>query len=388
MYLRYTEIRALFKRIARLGRQRPSAPWLQDVNPFSAFLNVKGIIQAADTLDGGIPRRELLTRYLFLNAVLDQGPDMTGVRMLLARVTNQLYKEGIRFIHKPEQFFTSIERVVQHILNEHESVKKIRHSWASENLTNPSSYNLFVDRAKQVVNFAISRWGVPLTVILLLERERGWLIDHIESFKSAEFAAGRIKSDRRYGLGKAIGDKAFHLFLKWIIHTYHLTRRSDAYWSGLSYEVPFDSNTGRVLFRTGAVLSLLNLDSLYSGGRWAVLFREADGTSHIRVTNLRGRSVPDADGLLPWYQRAVRERMLPGARPTRIEFQRLPNAVLFQIAEEDGEEYSVGEFDDGLVAIGTGVCSNWQPPKCHDCHVREMCYGTREMRVWLEQYHT
>ncbi len=42
-----------------------------------------------------------MTRYLLVNAVLDQGPDMMGVRELLKRVTTGLYRREIRIFHHP-----------------------------------------------------------------------------------------------------------------------------------------------------------------------------------------------------------------------------------------------------------------------------------------------
>jgi len=39
-----------------------------------------------------------------------------------------------------------------------------------------------------------------------------------------------MKDDERYGLGKAIGDKAAHLFAKWYVHCFELAKRKDDTW--------------------------------------------------------------------------------------------------------------------------------------------------------------
>jgi hypothetical protein len=121
-----------------------------------------------------------------------------------------------------------------------------------------------MDNSKQVLGYAVYRWGVPLAVPYLLEKDLTKnnqqstepLVDFLESFDSSEKMSQEIKDDERYGLGKAIGDKAAHLFAKWYIQTFSLCRKNDVNWGKLSYEVPFDSNVGRVLFRTGFLLEL------------------------------------------------------------------------------------------------------------------------------------
>ena len=53
------------------------------------------------------------------------------------------------------------------------------------------------------------------------------------------------------GMGKSIGNKACHLLVKWLIYSYKLIQSEDNKWSQNSYEIPFNSNAGRVLFMTG-----------------------------------------------------------------------------------------------------------------------------------------
>jgi len=74
----------------------------------------------------GIKYKDLLTNYLYLNAVLDQGGEIEGVRILLKEVANRLYDNGILFLHEPIQFFQKIDKVIEVIQEEHKRVKELR----------------------------------------------------------------------------------------------------------------------------------------------------------------------------------------------------------------------------------------------------------------------
>ncbi|MCX7840967.1 MAG: hypothetical protein N2559_16145, partial [Anaerolineae bacterium] len=244
-------MKALLHTIAEVGRIHPSPPDLQKVEIFRYYFdeNNQLIQKLLDERDGACTRRELLLRYLLLNAVLDQGPDTEGVRLLLVQVTNTLYRNEVRFLHQPAEFFRELNIAVNEITSTHDVVKKLRAArWAEANQTNPNKYNLFLDNTKQVLNYAIFRWGVPLAVPLLLTKDEGdeerrpqALLHYLERWQSAEIMSQQIKDHPRYGLGKAIGDKAAHLFAKWMVHSYHLTTRlNDPAWGPFSFEVPFD----------------------------------------------------------------------------------------------------------------------------------------------------
>lgn len=116
------------------------------------------------------------------------------------------------------------------------------------------------------------------------------LVDYIERWESAEIMSQQIKDNERYGLGKAIGDKAAHLFAKMYIHTFGIAKKKDNSYGPLSYELPFDSNAGRVLFRTGF---LLNCAKLSDYKKWEVIQegKGKGGEHYIRVTNIRGKNL-------------------------------------------------------------------------------------------------
>ncbi|HIP16748.1 MAG TPA: hypothetical protein EYG76_00365 [Methanothermococcus okinawensis] len=104
-------------------------------------------------------------------------------------------------------------------------------------------------------------------------------VKYIESFESSEIMSRELKNHERYGLGSAIGDKACHLFVKWYIHTLNLTTREDDGWDKWSFEVPFDSNAGRVLFRAGFFTSLADLEDYEN---WEVIQKgKGKGKTHL-----------------------------------------------------------------------------------------------------------
>jgi len=386
----------LLRAIAQVGRANPMRPALQDVEIFHHYfeqgqLNEKSL----DERDGSCTRRELLLRYLLLEAVLDQGPDTEGVRLLLVQVTNALYRNEVRFLHQPAEFFRELGIAVNEITSTHDAVKKLRaRQWAEANQTNPNKYNLFLENAKQVLNYAVFRWGVPLAVPLLLTKDEsdearkpGALLQYLESWASAEEMSQQVKDHPRYGLGKAIGDKAAHLFAKWMTHSYRLTTKAnESAWSSFSFEVPFDSNAGRVLFRTGFLQQWASLNQY---GKWQVIQkgRGKEGKHYIRVTNIRGKSSRRAERdeeLRQAYQELCVTHLKSHKRaPTTVEIQRIPLAYLLL-----SQNHTPGELDDGLMHIGTNFCFNHSHPLCADCPVGNLCEGHLNDPTLINDYRT
>ncbi|MHA1130797.1 MAG: hypothetical protein ACTSQQ_08310, partial [Candidatus Helarchaeota archaeon] len=229
-------ITELVQTIAEIGKGNREIPPIHDVTPFKDFFNEKNEIKynELDELDGKFTRREVLARYLLLSVVLDQGPDIKGVRQFLKNVTNGLYRKGIRIFHSPTDFFNELGISINEILEQHETIKNLRsEDWAEENNANASRYSLFFAQSmrgiistRQVTDYAIHRWGVPLCVPILLEHENKTspqpLIDYIESYDSAEIMAQFLKDHEKFGLGSAIGDKACHLFTKMYVNVFKL----------------------------------------------------------------------------------------------------------------------------------------------------------------------
>ncbi|MBC7091344.1 MAG: hypothetical protein H5T50_05480 [Nitrososphaeria archaeon] len=394
--------------LSKIGRKHRDAPRFNEVEPFKYYFTGEGKIkyEELDEYDGKFTRREILSRYLLVSVVLDQGPDMIGVRELLKRVTTALYRQEIRIFHRPVDFFKEIGISIDEILSKHDSIKRLRaEDWARENKSSPSKYNLFFAQSmrgmistKQVLDYAIHRWGVPLCVPLLIEKDlmscgkisSQPLVDYIESHFSAEKMARQLKNHERYGLGSAIGDKACHLFAKMYVSVLKLVkyRRNDNGWTGFSYEVPFDSNAGRVLFRTGFLLEIASLEDYE---KWEVIQKKRGkgGLNYIRVTNIRGKKttkIPSTSRFFSDYVRVVKNYLKMG-QPRTIKIQRIPNLLIYELTKY-GHDYSVADFDDGLMYVGTNYCFNHSDPKCKDCPLNKLCKGYNEKENLITDYRT
>ncbi|MBI4258130.1 MAG: hypothetical protein HY619_04170 [Thaumarchaeota archaeon] len=396
------------EQLCELGRTRREVPKLNLVEPLKHYFAGDGQLKhdELDEYDGKFTRREILTRYLLVSVVLDQGPDMTGVGELMREVTTKLYRKEVRVFHQPIEFFRELGVSIDEVLESHNSVKKLRaQDWARENNSNAAKYNLFFAQSqrgiistRQVLDYVIHRWGVPLCVPLLLEKDLQKvnkesvqpLVDYLESWESAEIMAQELKHNERYGLGSAIGDKACHLFAKLYVSVFKLVkgRKNDPGWSQISYEVPFDSNAGRVLFRTGFLLECADLQDYKD---WDVI-QEGKGkgrVNHIRVTNIRGRKVQNlgSEPRFEDYKQIATKFLRTDRRPQSIEIQRLPNLLVYEIGKDE-KNFSVGDFDDGLMFIGTNFCFNHENPLCQRCPLANSCKGHISERSLIESYTT
>jgi len=396
-------VKKLVFKIAEIGHQRKiiDSPSLVDIEPFRHFFDRNGNLKydELDSMDGAWTRREILARFLLLSVVLDQGPDIPGVRELLKNVTNALYRKEIRIFHRPLDFFRELNISIDEILDKHKSVKKLRaEDWAKANNSNPSKYNLFFAQSprgivsiNQVLDYGIHRWGVPLCVHLLLEKDLGEkestqpFIEYLESFESSEIMSRGLKNHGRYGLGSAIGDKACHLFVKWYIHAFNLSSKKDDGWSKWSFEVPFDSNAGRVLFRAGFFTSLADLEDYED---WEVIQRgKGKGkTNYIRVTNIRDKKVQkdiEDKKIIENYNEVILNHLKIRKRiPTKFKIQQIPNAILLN------SKFGIGDFDDGLIYIGTKFCFNHDKPNCKNCPLSNLCLGKNKKSELIKNYRT
>ncbi len=386
----------LVDKIADIGATTARPPLIEQIEIFQYYFSQDGKIDSEnlEKRDGVCTRRELLLRFLVLNAVLDQGPDIEGVRRLLVTVTNNLYQNEIRFLHSPIEFFQEIGIAVQHILSEHDAIKEIRSMlWAEENQSSPNKYNLFMDNCKQVLNYAIFRWGVPLALPLLLERDvtdvakkHDVLLKYLKSWPSAEIMSQQLKDNERYGLGKAIGDKACHLFAKWTVSSFNLLNANTPNWGIYSFEIPFDSNAGRVLWRTGFLLKWAN-EREYVQKSVIQKGKGKGGLDYIRVTNIRGMKT-NTD--LPneiwqnYFDLACSHLCSHKKGPKKAEIQRIPHAFLMSSTSS----YGVAEFDDGLIHIGTKYCFNHDKPRCNECPISSICEGNNNQPYLIAQYRT
>lgn len=386
----------LVSAIAEVGLNNDLPPPISNIQPFKHFFENGKLDQSAlDERDGGCTRRELLTRALLLNAVLDQGPDIEGVRDLMVQVVNKLYENEVRIFHQPLDFFKEVGISVDSISGIHESIKSQRaEQWAQDNETTEAKYNLYMDGTTQTMSYAVFRWGVPLALPYLLSKQANVnqetaLIDYLEKHDSAEIMSENLKQDGTYGLGKAIGNKACHLFAKWIVSTFKLTRKNNLSWGEFSYEVPFDSNAGRVLWRTGYLLELAELD-LYKKKEVVQEGKGKKGTNYIRVTNIRGVKIEKSisEEMEEVYKTICCKHLMSNKRPPRkVEIQKFQH-VLLQLRQKSNPKYTVAAFDDGLIAIGRNYCLNHDKPRCSECPINAHCQGYQNNPSLIKDYTT
>jgi hypothetical protein len=191
-----------------------------------------------------------------------------------------------------------------------------------------------------------------------------------------------IKDQERYGLGKAIGDKAAHHFAKWYVHSFGLVKRSEHTWSKYSYELPLDSNVGRVFLRTGILLKLATMQD-YQNADIIQLDGGKKGTHYLRVTNIRGMKptliTPDSELGTRYLDIMITHF---GQRKRIVEIQRLPNALLLDT------DHAIGDLDDGIIHIGTHYCRNTDTPNCKKCPINKLCGGHRNHPEWIADYRT
>lgn len=427
------KVKNLIFKISEIGRNNPNPPMISDIFPFRHYFeNGELNHEKLSENDGLWTRREILTRYLLLRAVLEQGFVKIGKLQLLHNVINNLYEKEVRILHKPLDFFKEIGISVDVILENHALInfKRIL-NWTIENHSIPINYSPIMDNSKQVLNYAIYRWGIPLTLPYLLEKDLHKenkqssepLVDFLESFGSAEKMSQAIRYNERYGLGKAISDNTAHRFAKWYVQTFALSRRIDKTWSKLSYELPFNRNVGRVLFRTGFFSEIPHLSDL-KNWRFIGEYGGIRGRMRHMVPNLQEQQVQtfntfdnneqqywDNEGQRYWdngiqqywnnegqqylnndvqqywdngvqryfnnkgqqhwdndreqyYLNIIRQYF--GSRKRSIQIQQIPNAFL------DNSDYGIGDLDDGITYIATKFCRG-EVPLCEQCPIKDFC---------------
>ena len=175
--------------------------------------------------------------------------------------------------------------------------------------------------------------------------------------------------------------------------SYPLTRRShELSWQGLSYEVPYDSNAGRVLWRSGYLLHWASKDDYQ---RYQVLQpqRGKGGTTYIRVTNIRGKPLGQGRQLPPEVKEAYDEVCTQHLKthcraPKTVEIQRVQHAYLLLLNQQQAQPLAAGHLDDGLIFIGTTYCFNHVEPDCRNCPLSDLCRGYNEDRALIIAYRT
>ncbi len=374
----------LIRKLNEIGQRNQKTDNLSGIFIFKPLFDTSGKMDRTKLNENdseSIKFSELLARYLFLRAVLDQGPDMEGVRIFLEAIVNSLYRKGIKFLHNPSDFFSNLREVFNVVNEEHIKVKKDRGEiWAkTQNSKREKSYNLFLQNSKQISSYVMGRFGAPLAVIEILNEENKGLLDLFKEQKSAESLSKFIKENEFYGLGKEIGNKAAHLLVKWLIYTYGIMDSTSKAWSQNSYELPLDSNAGRVLFMAGFFDPFLM--DLNNPDKFVGIEQEKGNGYYIYVTRaFRGKKAENLnEDETKNIQKTLRE--IFSSKIRNIQVQWLVN----YLSEVTGS--SVGAIDDGLMKIGTSYCINRGNQVCSECELRDLC-KSRDDEYRKSHYHT
>jgi len=387
--------------LSKIGRENKQTTPVPDILQFNDLYDRSGELKSEELNE---EEKNKISKFLILNAILDQGPDIVGVRRLLKESINDLYRRDIDLLANPSDFFEHIGIVSEIIEKNHKEIKNDRaEDWAEEQGTAPEKYSLYFSQSqrgmrsnKRIGWYLMGRWGTPFFNFVLLKKDEKNVIDFIEGFESSEKMSRKLKKHDRYGLGKAIGNKACHLFAKWYIYSYDLVTdrhlnptingvEKDKGWNGYSYEMPFDSNIGRVLFRTGWFYEWTDEDSLIADNAIQE-GRGKSGAHYLRVTNVRRNSDAEKgidDELKSNYGEIVTQHLKTKTKRWRnLYISKIPNALLLDT------EYEIGELDDGLMYIGTNYCTNTGDPDCQECPINDYCKGFRENNDLIENYRT
>jgi hypothetical protein len=303
--------------------------------------------------------REPVARLLYLNAVLDQGPDSVGVAMLLVGVLRRLYIEhGIDIIRNPTEFFVHLADVIPLVEAVHAQVKEVR----APELPRLTNYSLYGDQYR-VTPWVTWRWGSSLGNVMRFATSVGGLLPWLAQFPSGEAAAVAIKSDALYGLGGAIGEKASRLFVKWLL----FTTRIGPGWPPNTYEVPLDANVGRVLMRTGYIFAFLDQEDMQRGNPrpWT---EQPNGKVNLSAQAMNDRPLRRLEPI-ETDLRALLAAWGIGASRSHVRMMKTLNVILNQAR---GGAAAVGALDDGLMEIGRKFCHN-EEPNCTECPMRNVC---------------
>ena len=119
---------------------------------------------------------------------------------------------------------------------------------------------------------------------------------------------------------------------------------------------------------------------------WDVIQKGKGKGDYIRVTNIRGKKAAGIlynSDIFDDYLYVVQEFLKIG-RSRTVEIQRIPNLLIYKLYQ-DGYKYSVADFDDGLMYVGTSYCYNHDEPRCENCPLNDMCWGKEDL---IKKYRT
>jgi len=341
---------------------------IHDVSKCEVLKNIAKKIKKGESLSNY--EKELLTNFLYLNAVMDQGRDPEGVKLLLIRVTNKAYVNGIKFLYDPNQFFKNPKIFTEILREEHEKVKSVRAGISGLG----SRYNLFDTKINP---YTMHRWGTVMLCLKKLYEDNKTLLSFMLEAGRADNIADYIRNDTDYGLGNAIGHKASRLLVKWIIHTFLIIEKTDLRWGPNSYEIPLDSNVGRIFMRSGLLFLFTTEDELWKSRCWIEQPNRKINLSAQRLNELR---IPDGLPIENELQEVLRSW---GVRKRNLI--KSLNAFILKLNKK-GIKATIGQLDDGFMHIGQNFCKN-DKTICNKCPLNKICLANNKEQLLKTQYY-
>jgi len=344
----------------------------------------------------GLTAREVYLRVLLVYAVSDQGADIPGVRDFLNEFITSCYSDNKRIFHEIQKIGDSI--IIKHAANTAENVFNRRsEDWAKIGNRKASRYSVFtVDsvNGKPSANWYVnSRISPPLSLPFQIEGGLTALLSQINNLVQAR---NQIRQDVVHGLFYTIGDKALHLYLKWVFGTLRLFPKEIGI--PLDYiPVPMDQRIGIVLMRCGFMDEFCNLDSCHQAGKY--LLSKPGGSAvrdletidmsdriFLRVTDFRknGRLVEPSKSIL---QPFVPKYYLDNVLKKSIDPQIAINCILILRKLATKEDYYTFEFDDAMMHVAN-FCHDINPD-CLSCPISSTCQANNVLeRSTLKKYYT
>lgn len=314
--------------------------------------------------------KELLTNFLYLNAVMDQGRDSLGVKELLIRVTNEAYSNNIRFLHNPDNFFKNPRFFTETLSDEHKQVKQYR-----SKVLMISGYSLF---GTKINPYTMYRWGTVMLCLKKLYEDNKTLLSYIMGARRANSITDLIRNDDEYGLGNAIGFKACKLLTKWIIHTFPIIESTDPKWDQNSYEIPLDSNVGGVFMRSGLLFLFTNAKELWESRCW---IKQNNGRVNLSAQRLNDLKITKNTAIENELNEILKRWSL-----RRRNLMKALNAFILKLNKRNIKA-TIGQLDDGFIYIGRNFCKRESKPLCNKCPLKNLCLANKKEHLLKTQYY-
>lgn len=347
--------------------------------------------------ENGLTAREIYLRVLLVYAVSDQGADIPGVREFLNEFISECYKDDRRIFHEMQKIGDSI--IIKHAANAAENVFDSRsQKWAMIGNRKASRYSVFtVDSVNGTPSanwYVNSRLAPPLSLPFQI---KGGLTALLSETNNLVEARNQIRQDVVHGLFYTIGDKALHLYLKWVFGTLRLFPNN----KGMPLEnvpVPMDQRIGIVLMRCGFMDEFCNLIHSHRAGKYLLsnqgvgrFIRDLNDVGEsdrvfLRVTDFRrhGRVVEPVKSIIHQF---TPRYYLDNVFKKSIDPQIAINCVLSLRSLATEEDYYSFEFDDAMMHIAD-YCHDINPD-CLNCPINDTCQANNVIeRSLLKNYYT